>query len=77
MIWTCIDWSKPDSFRFNGNMLARTHRHAHELIVLFYDRDSRREFVGQENWLVKQIKPAAIVLEYDRQKPRKNSTKIT
>ena len=70
MIWTCIDWSKTDPLRSNG-LLSRTHRHAHELIVLFYDRDSRREFVGGENWLVKQIKPAAIILEYDRQKPRK------
>jgi ubiquitin-protein ligase E3 B len=69
MIWTCIDWSKTDPLRSNG-FLSSTHRHAHELIVLFYDRDSRREFVGGENWLVKQIKPAAIILEYDRQKPR-------
>ena len=34
-------------------MWTRTYRHAYELLLVFYDRDTRTEFVGSENWLVK------------------------
>ena len=65
MIWTSeVDVRRP------VDLLTRTYRHAHELIILFYDRDSRKEFVGQDNWLVKMVKPSGIIQEYDKGKLR-------
>lgn len=47
-----------------------TFRHSYELLLVFYDRDTRTEFVGADNWLVKTVKPSVIVHEYQRDKFR-------
>ena len=52
------------------SLLWRTYRHGHELLVLFYDRDSRRSFTPAGHWLIKTVKPSVVVAEYEKGKPR-------
>ena len=57
-------------------MWTRTYRHAYQLLLVFHDRDSRTEFVGADNWLVKVVKPSVIMAEYQREKQRKHMVNI-
>ena len=52
------------------SIIWRTYRHGHELLILFYDRDSRRSFTQEGHWLIKSVKPSVIVSEYEKGKPR-------
>ena len=46
------------------------HRHGLDLLALFYDKDTRRSFTDKGHWLIKLVKPATIMGEFDKGKPR-------
>jgi ubiquitin-protein ligase E3 B len=52
------------------SLLSQTYRHGHELLILFHDRDARRNFTPVDHWLIKTVKPSNIVSEYEKDKLR-------
>ncbi len=52
------------------NHFTAIHRHGLDLLALFYDKDTRRSFTDKGHWLIKLVKPATIMGEFDKGKPR-------
>ncbi|XP_077995296.1 ubiquitin-protein ligase E3B-like [Glandiceps talaboti] len=62
MIWDhCIDSKSKFSNLFNS---------CHNLLMLLYDRDCRRQFTTENHWLMKELKPSVFVSELEKAKRR-------